>query len=234
METPPPPPLSGAPAPSGIPVEKKRGLGCFGWGCFILVVLVILLAALVGGISYWTYGKVTKLTSPTAGTVQSFDGGNDLYAAATKKLTDFDQALQQQQPATLQLNADEINTLIARDHDFADNDIHVFVTLTDAKADLQLSIPTTALPAGLLKGRYVNGDASLGLNFDPESKTIDFAFYSLRLGDQEVPNDLLSTLQGELGPALNQALQGDPECKKILDQAKSIEVKNGLLTIEIQ
>jgi len=226
MATPPPAP--------GAPVEKKRGLACFGCGCLILIILALLLLGLIGGAGYWTYHKAAKLTSPTPSTIQTFDGGDALYQGATQKLTSFDQALQQHQPATLQLSADEINTLIARDHDFADNNIHAFVTMTDDKANLQISFPASALQVGLFTGRYVNGAVSLGLNFDPASKTIRFIPASLRLADEEVPKDFLPALQNQLNPAINQLLQKDSECQKILTQAKSIEIKDGLLSIEIQ
>jgi hypothetical protein len=231
MTTPTPPPAPGAPV---VIVEKKSGMGCFGCGCLILLVLLVLFLGLAGGISYWAYNKASAFTSPAASTVKTFDGGDDLYHAATQKLSDFDQASQHHQPATLQLSADEINTLIARDHDFADNNIHVFVTMTDDKADVQISFPANALQLNLFKGRYINGESSFGINFDAASKTLDFIPSTLRLGDQEVPKDLLPTLQSELVPVINQLLQGDPEGKVILDQAKSIEIKNSLLTIEIE
>lgn len=229
MDTPPP-----APGTTTVIVEKKRGMGCFGCGCLILVVLVILFLALAGGITYWTYHRVSALTSPTPSTVQTFDGGDNVYHGATQKLSDFDQALQKHQPALLQLSAEEINTLIARDPNIKANNLHIFVTMTDDKAGVQLSLPTNALPVSVFKGRYINGDISFGLNFDPASKTLGFIFHDARLGNQAVPKDLLPTLQDELGPALNQMMQNDPECKKILDQGKMIEIKGGLLTIEIE
>jgi len=226
MDTPPPAPAA--------PVEKKRGLGCFGCGCLILVVLVLLCVGLVGGVCYWTYHQASKLTSPVPSTVQNFDGGDALYQGATQKLTTFDQALQQHQPNTLQLSADEINTLIARDRDFADNNIHAFVTMTDDKASMQISLPTSALPMGMFHGRYVNGEISFGLNFDPTSKTLAFTLQGLHLANEDVPKNILPTLQTQLAPYINQLLQNDPECKKILNQAKSIEIKDGLLIIELE
>jgi len=226
MTTPPPAP--------GAPVAKNRGLGCLGCGCLILVLLVLLFVGLIGGACYWTYHKAAKLTSATPSTVQTFDGGDALYQGATQKLTAFDQALQQHQPATLRLSADEINTQIARDRDFADNNIHVFLTMIDDKADMQISFPTNALQVNLFSGRYVNGEISFGMNFDPTSKTLNFVLHGLHLANQEVPKNILPTLQNELAPAINQLLQKDPECQKILNQAKSIEIKDGVLIIEIQ
>ncbi len=226
METPPPAPVA--------PVQKKRGWGCFGCGCVILVVLVLLFVGLIGGLGYWGYHSAAKLTSPTPASIQTFDGGDALYQGATQKLTSFDQALQAHQPATLQLSADEINTLIARDHDFADNNIHAFMTMTDDKADLQISFPTSALKMALYSGRYVNAEVGFSPSFDPTSKTLSFVLSSLHVADQELPKDVFPTLQTQLTPAINQMLQKDPECGKILNQAKSIEIKDGLLTIDIE
>jgi hypothetical protein len=41
-------------------------------------------------------------------------------------------------------------------------------------------------------------------------------------------------MQGELAPLLNAELQKHPETKDLLQQAKSIEIKDGELVIETQ
>lgn len=222
MLTPPPPP------------PKKKGMGCLGCGCLILVILVLLFLGLVATGSYMIYREALSITSTTASTVQTFDGGDDMYNRAKQKLTDFDHDLHNNLAAKIELSADEINTLIARNPDFSKNNIHLFVTITNGKAEVQTSFPTGVFTRGLLKDRYLNGDTSFGLTFDPTAKTLDVDLQSLQINGEDLPKENLPLIQTKINPALNRILQGSPECKSVLDQAKSIEIKDNELVIETQ
>jgi len=222
------------PPPPVVVKEKKRGMGCCGCGCLILFLLALLFGAVIGGVSYVAYKKVNELTSSTPTVVQSFDGGDDVYHTATQKLTDFDQALQHHQAATLHLSADELNTLIARSPNFKANNIQAFVTISDDVMEVKTSIPLNIFQLSLFKDRYFNGIIASGLDFDSENKEIHLLLKRLRIGTQAVPENYLPTAQAEITPVLNQELRQNPEAKSILDQAKSIEIKNGELVIELQ
>src|SRR5476649_2615445 len=87
---------------------KKKGMGCLGCGCLILVLLVILFVGLVAG---GTYLGVVGFTSSTAATIPSFNGSDDVYNIAHQKITAFGHDVIYHQAATIQLSADEINTL---------------------------------------------------------------------------------------------------------------------------
>ena len=103
------------PPPPPVVVRPRKGLGCWLGGCVGLLIALLVIVGLVAAIGYFSYDKVLHLTSATPTTVPNPDGGDEVYQAAVQKLNAFSQALQQNQPATLQLNASEINTLIARD-----------------------------------------------------------------------------------------------------------------------
>ena len=213
---------------------KKRGLGCLGCGCLVLALLVILFLALVAGIGYLGYTKVVSLTSTTPAAVPSSEGSNDLYLATKQKLADFDHDVQNHQAATIQLSADEINILIARDPEVIKNNIHAFVTLTDDRARLQGSIPTNSFAQGFLKDRYFNFDTTFGLSFNSDTRSLDLALHHVQIGDQTTPQNLLPTLQAELTPLLNSKLQQYPAAKDFFQQTKSIGIKDGELVIETQ
>lgn len=222
------------PPPPAQPVEKKRGMGCLGCGCLILVILALLLAALIGGVGYVAYSKLNGLTTSEPPLIQAFDGGDDLYQSTTKKLNDFDQAVQQHQTATLHLNANEINTLIARDPDFKDHNIQAFVTITDDVAEIKMGMPLSALPISIFKGRYLSGSIKSGIDFDPQNKVVNLLIKDLQIANETAPPDYLPTVQSEIDPALNQALQKNPTAQSILNQAKSIKIENSELVIEIE
>jgi hypothetical protein len=223
------------PPPPGAPVQKKRGLGCCGCGCLILAILLILVIGFFGGIAYLLKTEALAVTSEQPEVVQTFDGGDDLYHAATQKLSDFDQALQQHKQASLHLNANEINTLAARSPFLAATKIHLFVAITDDRAQVQASLPTNLLfHERMLKDRYFNLDSKFGINFYPAGKTLSLTLQTFMLGNKNVPADNLPALQSNvLNPFLNAEMQQDEEAKKLLDQAKSIEIKDGELVIDI-
>jgi hypothetical protein len=217
------------------PVQKKKsGMGCLGCGCLVLVLLVLLFVGLVAGGSYFIYEKMVGLTSTTPADVPSFNGSDDVYNAAQQKLAAFAHDVQNHQAATIQLSADEINTLIARDPEMIRKKAHLFVTLTNDVAQVQGSIPTSAFTQGILQDRYFNFDTTFGLGFNSDAKNLDLTLHHLQVGDQTTSPNLLPTVQLELAALLNAKLQQNPTTKNFLQQAKSIEVKDGQLMIETQ
>jgi len=220
--------------PQTVVVEKKRGMGCCGCGCLILFILAILFVVLIGGMGYVGYSKINGFTTTHPLELKTFDGGDDLYRNATQKLTDFDQAVQHHQPTTLHLNADEINTMIARDPDFKNNNIHLFVTLNGSEAELKVSAPLDGLNLSVFKGRYLSGTITSGIDFDPQNKTLNLLLKNCQIGNQSAPKEYLSLIQSEIDPAFNQMLLKDPIAQNVLDQAKTIEIKDSELVIKTE
>ncbi len=178
--------------------------------------------------------EIHTLTSTTPADLPTFDGGDDVYNGAMQKLTAFGHDLKDHQAATIELSGDEINTLIARDAELKEKGVQVFVTFSDNQARLQSSIPTEVLSKGYWKGRYFNSDASFNINFDPAVKTLNLDLISVQIGETEIPQSNLPVVQTEINPALNSLLLGDPNAQMLLQQAKSIEIKDNELVIETQ
>lgn len=219
----PPPPSQTAPS--------RRGLGCFGIGCIVVVAVLLGFGALIAGLGYFGYSKLGALTSMAPTTAQNFDGGNAIYQSAQQKGNDFQQNLQQNRPATLEFTADELNTLIARDPDFARSQIHLFVSMTGDRGRVEVSLPGSLIPLGLIKDRYFNGNAEFGLGFDPATKNLKIDLHALKIGPDTIPPDQLPALQSQLQPLINAQLQNSPDAKRVLDQAQSIEIRDGKLVI---
>ncbi len=221
----PPPPPSAAP-------PKKKGLGCWGIGCIVLALVALLFVVIIGSIIGVVYSKVMSITSPTPISVETFDGGDDLYQAAQQKLSDFNQSEKDNKPATLELTQDEINTLIARNPDLAREKIHLFVTLQDDTAKMQVSVPTDLVPGGLLKGRFLNCDVAFGIDFDGDDKSFHLKLKSLNFGNQEMSSDQLPLIEAQIDQRLNLMLQTNPDFKDAFAQVKSVEIKESKLVIE--
>jgi hypothetical protein len=220
--------------PPPVVVQKKRGPGCFGCGCLVLLVAIILLVGGGAGVFYLLHTKGMAVTATTPAPVPTFDGGDALYSATVQKTNAFGQALQQNQPTTLELTADEINTIIARSPNLAASQVHAFITMTGNVARIQAAVPTNLLPGGMLKDRYLNVDFSFTPGFDPDSKNVSVNLQSLQFGSDNIPKENLTAMQSELEPLLNIQLQRDPNIQRLLNQAKSIEVRDGKLEIATQ
>jgi hypothetical protein len=220
--------------PPVVVVKEKRGPGCVGCGCGVLVVLFVLVAVLLAALLYELKQKSTSVTSTTPAQIPTFDGGDAMYQEANQKLNDFTSAEQNGQPGSLQLTADEINTLIAHNPAIASYGAHAFVTLPDNSVDLKASLSGDAVPFGLLKGRYGNFEANFTPAFDPETKTLSFTVHQLKSDGQAMTADELSALQTEIDSILQIELQQSAAGKNFLDHAKSITIQNGQLDIETQ
>jgi hypothetical protein len=194
-----------------------------------LVLLALLLSALVGGGLYLAY---VTATSPKAATIPTFDAGDDVYSQARQKINGFNHDLENHIPATIRLNSDELNTLIAHNPGLADNKILVSITLTNDQARLQTSASLDGISKGQIKDRYVNIDTTFGLDFDLDTRNINLIFKSLQIGSEEAPKNDLPFLQTWINPALNAQLLKDPATKSLINRASTIEIKNGELVIE--
>jgi len=214
------------------PPQTKKGMGCCGCGCLILALIVVLLLELLGGGGYLLYTNAVAVTSATPDPIPTFDGGEDVFNRAQEKLKAFNHDSQSHLAATIHLTADEINTLIARNPDFSRNKIHVFVTFNDDLVRVQSSFPTDLLGGGVIKGRYLNGDDTFGVLFDPDTKAVTLDLKSLRIGPNEIPEDKLPALQNVTDSVINSLLQKDPTAKGFLNQVSSIEITKSELVIE--
>jgi len=231
------------------PVRKKKwGLGCLGCGCLVLALLALLFFGAVGGIFYLGYTEIIALTSTTPAAVPSFNGDDDVFNAAKQKADAFGHDLDNHQAATLQLDADEINALIAHNPNLTGKKIRAFVTLTNDEGRIQGSFPTETISDDLIKGRYANFDTTFSVGFDSENKNIMLTFHTLQFGNETLmggasDNSGSSFQQGFLrgfkqsfGPAFSQSfsngIRKSPGGRALLDQAKSIEIKDGELVIE--
>lgn len=134
------------------PPPPQRGMGCFGKGCLILLAFLIFLgAAFIGGtyiaVRYLKkeYFPVTRVEIPRAPATEE-----EQQAVRTRWDT-FEATARVQQPARIELTADDVNALIASKPKLRGK---VYVTIDDNTARVQISIPLNE--AKWLKGHYLN------------------------------------------------------------------------------
>jgi hypothetical protein len=115
---------------------------------------------------------------------------------------------------------------------------------------VQASLPTDGVSHGLIKGRYSNFDTSFEVNFDLSTKSVLLTFHKIEFGDKTLlapnsDNDKTASASSfnqsvtlwytsVFNQSINQAIRNNPDGAALLDQAKSIEIKDGELVIETQ
>lgn len=222
---------------------QKRGLGCFGCGCLVLVILVILFFALMGGAGYFGYKKALGLTSTAPANLPAATTPDSTFQTTWQKLADFDHDLKDHQPATIKLGADEINAIIAREPNFAKNNVRALVTFTGDEGQIQASVPTSLLAPSMMKlpqDRYFNVTTSFAVGFDSSTKGVTVTLHSLQCGDNVVfssssgNQQVVQLYANFLNQSLNTQIRKDPDGALLLDQAKTVEIHNGQLVIETQ
>ncbi len=147
---------------------RRSGLGCFARGCLVLLVFAIVLgiacfagmfwgfqrhSAIVHGI-YWLAKTHSIADAPVS--LPEFSASDTQIQNVRERWQDFEQKTRADQPAELELTADDINTLIATNPDVRGK---VFVVIDGNQLRLQASVPFGELIGR--RGYYFNGDITV-------------------------------------------------------------------------
>ena len=176
---------------------RKKGLGCFARGCLTLSIFAIVLAiaafagmyfglyrhsALFYG-TYWLAKTHSIAEAPTS--LPEFSGSEQQIQHVRERWQDFEQRTRAGQPAEIELNADDINALIATTEEARGK---VFASIEGDQLRLQASVPI-----GELLGRpgyYFNGDLMVELR---GAQSLDNPqFHQITINGEQVPTDFLN------------------------------------------
>lgn len=147
----------------GPPPPPKRGMGCLGKGCLILSCFIIFLI-IAGAIGLYfgfkthsavlrsvLWAKKAHVLSQEAAPVPQFETTEENIKTAEEKWRSFENT--RDQPAHIELTADDINNLIAKNRHAHGK---VFVQIEGNRLHVQTSVPLGEYLSG---GRYyLNGD----------------------------------------------------------------------------
>jgi len=179
-----------------VEAPPRRGFGCFGRGCLIFLVFVIVLAIACFSGMYWGlhrhsalfYGSYwmakTHSLAEAAGSVPEFSGSDQQIQRVRERWQDFEQKTRAGQSAEIELSADDVNALIATTEGARGK---LFASIDGDQLRLQ-----TSMPIGDFLGRagyYFNGEVIIELDGaqSPDSPR----FTRLTVNGEQVPTDLL-------------------------------------------
>jgi len=183
----------------------KRGMGCFGKGCLILIVLAILLVVVGVGGTYWSLrhvylsdkpAPIPEASAPTeTGAVTS--GGTSVPAPSEKsaevrqRLDTMKQAAKAHEQTGVELTAADINALIAANRKSRGT---ASVGINDNVLQAQFSIPLQRLDVPFrsafgLSDRYLN--ATVTIVAPPGTNASNVQLSEVKLNGHRIPADLL-------------------------------------------
>jgi hypothetical protein len=175
----------------------RRGLGCFGRGCLIVVVFAIVLAIACLAGMYWGFQRhsailhgiywLTKAQALAQNPVPipEFTPSDAQIQSVHERCEDFEQKARAGQAAELELTQDDINTLIATNQDTRGK---VFVSIDGDRLRCQASVALGELMGR--SGYYFNGDIAVELkSAEPlENPQLN----RIIVNGEPVPRDLLN------------------------------------------
>src|SRR5437870_12375902 len=176
---------------------RRKGLGCFAQGCLILLVFAIVLAIACFAGVYWGlhrhsalfYGSYwlakTRSIADAPVPVPEFSASDSQIQSVRERWQDFEQKARAGQPAEIELTADDINTLIAKNPDMGGK---VFVSIEGNQLRLQ-----TSYQLGEFLGRpgyYFNGDITV--EFKGAQSLENPQLNRIVVNGEQVPSDLLN------------------------------------------
>jgi hypothetical protein len=195
-----------APAWFEPPPEQRKGIGCFGKGCLILLVSLLLLAAVFFGVGYVSVRYAVTGSAPRELPVvvtseteeQAVQQRWENFKSATRdrepatEVVDAAQArtdaAQTRTPPRIEFSASDINQLIAANRNSRGK---AFVSIENNVGHVQVSIPLEKVG---FPGRYLNGNFDVTASPDGDPWKIHVTKTSL--SGVDVPEKMLNLLLG--------------------------------------
>lgn len=227
-------PYSPAPGYAPPPPAKRRGgCGCFGTGCLIVVLLLVLLGLVIGVGGYFLANKLRDdYTADHPEPVRIYPATDAQYAEVSARMKTFGEALRNKQRAALELTADDLNTLIAKDPDLAWLKGRAFCAIDKDLLNLAMSFPLEQIPGvgGYLRGRWFNGRASGELTlFRGEFRFIP---HLLEANGKRLGPDFMKGFTTRFNESFNEELRKkNPEAVEVLRQIETFDVGDGKIRI---
>lgn len=215
----------------GMPtVQKKEGKGCFFYGCVTsIIALIIIVIAIYVGARYALNRVVEAYTVETRSIIPEVGTTTTDYGLIRERLGKFVESVKGggARETALSLSADDINTLIKFDPDWAPLKDSVFVRIEGDKIKAQVSLDLKEFG---YPGRFVNGSAVFAAKTDrrgPHIFLVDADFNGHKM-PEEVAKKIADT---DLLAEAERKNQGD--LKAAIDAIGSLKIQNGALSLSV-
>lgn len=203
---------------------KRKGRGCFFYGCLTFVILFLIV---VLGIYFGVRYTVNAFTQNHPIPLPQVHLTADQMSTLTNRIHQFASAVHAGQPAApLVLNGEELNALIESNPNLRKWKNAIYLNITNGEIESQVSMPLEKFGLSTFKGRYLNGSARLSASL--QNGSLNISFQSLNVNGKQVSTQAMAQIRAQnLGADFNQ----NPQTAAFLHKLKSIEVQDNHLTV---
>ncbi len=216
------------------PVRRPRGLGCFVKGCLLTITILMLCGVGIGAVGLFLYKSAHAYYTEQPVPVRAFAATDEQYQAVLAKLQPFNEAMNEGRAATVELTADDLNTLIARQPQLAALRGRTFMDIVNGQLVVDLSFPLTDdnSPAQ----RYINARTTFDASFATGKLTLALRHVSPLQGEANeglLPSMLRSPsflqaysdkLNRDLNGSLHDQARTDPQTGDILGKLRTMVI----------
>lgn len=209
--------------------SRPRKRGCFFYGCVIASVLAVLLIIALAVLAFigmrFFSGFVEEWTSPAPAELPRVQVSEAERKSVRERVDAFRKALAEGTAVDpLVLNSDDLNALIEENADFRGR---VFARVEGDKLKAQISFPLEKLNIGMLKGRYLNGEAELKAALSDGILMVTLE--TLEVNGKPPPEKFLSELRKQ---NLAQDAYDNPKSAEMIRRFESLEIKDGKIILK--
>jgi hypothetical protein len=210
------------------PYETRSRHGCFFYGCIIASVLAVLVVIAIGVVTYLGFRVLNQLVDEYTSTTPRELPKVEMPDEDRKALKDRFEAFRKAVDAgtanePLVLTSTELNALLEDDPTWRGK---VYVTIEGDKLKGQISIPLDAMGLGMVKGRYLNGEADLKASLKDGILMVTLDSFEV---NGKKPSDQI--LQSFRQQNLAKDAYNDPKQAELLRKLESLEIKDGKIII---
>ncbi len=212
---------------------KSGGMGkCCGIGCFIVLLVI---GGLCAGAFYWAKNTITDLTEEKAVPIEAPQSTPQQVSDVFTRFDSFRDAMASGKPSgPLLLSDQDINLLMYHHSNFEAISGKSQVKIEDDQLSAKISLKLDEFPeliavpvlGGMLKGRYVNGDAAVSLSLQAGKPAVFLE--GLSVNGMTIPPEIIKDLKKE---NLLKNLGEDENFSKIFEKIEEIKIEGNNLHI---
>jgi hypothetical protein len=213
--------------PQALPKQR----GCFFYGCIIASILALLFAILMAVIAFFGYRFLTRAieeyTSTTPRDLPKVEMPAEQRQALKARVESFQKAVEAGTPTEpLVLSSDDLNALIDDNEELKGM---IYVKIEGEEVKGQVSIPLDKLKLGLVRGRYLNGEADLKASLS--DGVLIVTLDSIEVNGKRPPDEIMKGIREQ---NLAKDAYKDEKGANLMRKLESLEVKDGKIILRVR
>ncbi len=213
------------------PQVLPRQRGCFFYGCIIASILALLFVILMAVIAFFGYRMLSKAideyTSATPRELPKVQMPDEQLKTLKERVEAFRKAAEAGTPnEPLVLTSDDLNALIA---DKPELKGLIYVKIENDEVKGQVSIPLDKLNFGMVRGRYLNGEADFKASLS--DGVLIVTIESVEVNGQKLPDDFIKELRKQ---NVAKDFYKDEKASETIRKLESLEVKDGKIILKLR